>query len=530
MNAKMRRMLSDESGVALVTVIGIMAVLTILSVGSFMLAQQTLFESKKVEDQSRAFRAASGGLDTVLTSFSDESTATDFPIPGSTPDGSYTVTLEDLGGSEYRLTSTGIGVDGSQEVVRQQFYYMNLWKMNFAGTGPQSLISGSGGLAGTSNIIGPFYMKGNLAIANNMSCLEGPFFVKGGNITVGSSGSLGTSSKYVKVYCDGTGNPAVPENGAKGGAGGVFVTSVSRSVPDITLPTVDRDQMVTWATKAQAESIDNMMGSPDKNLGANLETTDGQPSDYTVMKPPSTTTWTRERAQSTPTNANYKFIGTVGSDNLPQVSALGAGTTALTIGGRSFGAWGSVTTTDGVSLPAGPTGANYTLSNKHDDFAYDDENNRLYISGTVFVDGPVTFSEDFTYVGNGSIIANGPIYVNGTMRPYGTNTQGEDNQWALGLVTPGDVYVNFSSNNNYANKTADEIRATTPDMAGAFFAQGTVHFSNNPLVRGSVIAGKIDSGGPNMCLVTNPLLPTYLPESLPGIDRGLLMPGLWTRG
>jgi hypothetical protein len=187
-------------------------------------------------------------------------------------------------------------------------------------------------------------------------------------------------------------------------------------------------------------------------------------------------------------------------------------------------------TTNGISLSAGPTGANYGMTNSYDDFAYDDATNRLYISGTVFVDGPVTISENMTYIGNGTIVANGPITVAGTLRPYGTNTQGEENKWALGLVTPGDIYVTFNSNNNYANRTADEIRATQPDMAGAFFAQGTVHFSNNPLVRGSVIAGKIDSGGPNMCLVTNPLLPTYLPDSLPGVDRGLLMPGLWTRG
>ncbi len=526
MNAKMRRLLSDESGVALITVIGVMAVVTILAVGSFVLAQQTLFESKKVEDQSRAFRSASSGLDVVLTTFSDESTATDFPIAGTTPDGSYSVTLEDLGGSEYRLISEGIGLDGSTETVKQQFYYMNLWKMNFAGTGPQSLISGSGGLAGTSNIIGPFYMKGNLGIANNMSCLEGPFFVKGGNITVGSSGSLGTASTYVKVYCDGTGNPAVPPNGAKGGAGGVFVTSVSRSVPDITLPTITDEMLEQWATKAQAESIDNIMGTPDKALGANLETSNGQASDYRVMKPPSTLTWTRAMAQAVPTNANYKFIGPVDGT----ISDRGAGTTNLTIGGRTFGAWGAVTTADGISLPAGPTGSNYTLANRYDDFAYDDATNRLYISGTVFVDGSLTISEDMTYIGNGSIVVNGPIYINGTVRPYGTNTQGETNEYALGLVTPADMYVSFNTNNNYANKTADEIRATTPDMAGAFFCQGTVHFGNNPLVRGSVIAGKIDSGGPNMCLVTNPLLPTYLPESLPGVDRGLLMPGLWTRG
>ncbi|MEN6429600.1 MAG: hypothetical protein ABFC80_01970, partial [Coriobacteriales bacterium] len=66
-------------------------------------------------------------------------------------------------------------------------------------------------------------------------------------------------------------------------------------------------------------------------------------------------------------------------------------------------------------------------------------------------------------------------------------------------------------------------------IAGAFYAEGVVNFQHNVLMRGSVIAGRIDSDHPNMCLVTNPLLPTYLPQSLPGVDQGLLMPGLWTR-
>jgi hypothetical protein len=33
-----------------------------------------------------------------------------------------------------------------------------------------------------------------------------------------------------------------------------------------------------------------------------------------------------------------------------------------------------------------------------------------------------------------------------------------------------------------------------------------------------------------MTIVTNPLLPDYLPDSLPGAGMGLLWPGLWTRG
>jgi hypothetical protein len=167
----------------------------------------------------------------------------------------------------------------------------------------------------------------------------------------------------------------------------------------------------------------------------------------------------------------------------------------------------------------------------HDDFAYDNVNNILYIEGTVFVDGDVTIAENMTYVGNGAIIANGTITIDGAIRPHGTNAQGENNQWALGLVTPTDMYFTASDSNNYSTKTEVELRASSPTFAGAFYAQGTVYYtSTNMLMRGSIIAGKISSSSPNTYMVTNPLLPEYLPESLPGVDMGLLFPGLWTRG
>lgn len=511
----------DDSGVAMITVLGVIAVITALAIGSYYLASESLNESLRVQDESSAFRVANSGLDSVLVTFTDATAADDFPVTGSTPDGSFVVSMEDLGGGEYRLTSEGTARDGSTEKVVQEFYYMNLWKMNFAGTGDQTLISGSGGLAGTSNIIGPFYMKGNLAIANNMSVLEGPLFVKNGSVSVGSSGALGDPDAFVKVFCDG----AVPPNVSKGGAGGVFVSSVSRSVPDITLPAISQEDLEQWATKAQAESIDNIKGYADRAPQVvNLETVSSPPSggDYVTMQPPNSSTWTRQKADNT--NLNYKFIGAADGT----IAAKGTGTHGLTIGGRTFGSWGSVVTTDGVNLPGD---GHYTLANSWDDIAYDDVNNILYIAGTVFVDGPLTLTEDMMYIGNGSIVCNGDITIDGELRPYSNdpsngNRQGEANGWALGLVTPTDILCTASASNAYNAETA---RTETPTLAGAFYAEGVVHFTSNVMMRGSVIAGRIDSDHPNMCLITNPLLPTYLPESLPGVDMGLLMPGLWTR-
>jgi len=363
-----------------------------------------------------------------------------------------------------------------------------------------------------------------------MSVLEGPLFVKNGSVSVASSGQLGSPTQYIRVFCDGT----VPPNDDKGGAGGVFVSQVSRSVPDITLPSVSQEQLEQWATKAQAESVDNIMGPADRSTVANLEASGSDPNTYATMQPPNSVTWTRQYADTRPAgtrHACYKFIGNADGT----ISPRGQGTTALTIGGRSFGSWGSLVTT-GTNLPGD---GHYTLANSHDDFAYDDVRNILYIEGTVFVDGPVTFAEDMYYIGNGTIVANGNITINGMLRPYGSTTPdgtgnynwiGEQNKWALGLATPGNLIVATQDNNPLSgNSNLEEARKASPTVAGAFYAEGVVTFQHNVLMRGSVIAGRIDSQHPNMCLVTNPLLPTYLPQSLPGVDTGLLMPGLWTR-
>ena len=514
---RMRQALAGDDGIAMLTVIGVMLVVTALAIGSFTLARQVLHTSVRVEDESRAYRAATSGLDTVLSTFTEESAG--FPVAGTTPDGSYTVDVLDLGGGEFRLRSVGTGLDATTETVSQQFYFMNLWKMNFAGTGPQSLLSGTSGFNGTSNILGPFYMKGNFRVEQNMMVREGPLFVRGGSISVNSNGLLGTPSNPIKVFCDGS----IPANtGGTTTSRGVYISTMSRSVPDITLPVLDDALMQQWASKAQAESIDNVLGPASRTpQRANLEASGGNPGSYRTIQPPNSATWSRAKAH--PTNANYKFVGPASGT----ISAMGQGTTHLTIGGTTFGSWGSLVTTDGVSV-AGD--GRYTLADRHDDFAYDAVNKILYVEGTVFVDGRVTFTENMTYIGNGSIIANGDIRIAGALRPHGTNTQGENNRWALGLVTPTNMEFDANDNNNYSTMTEVQLRAATPTFAGAFYAQGAVtYLRTNMSVRGSIIAGKISSSSPNTYMITNPLLPQYLPESLPGVNTGLLFPGLWTR-
>jgi hypothetical protein len=541
----------DDDGVALVTVIGVMVIVTLLAVGSYMLATQALHESNRLRDETHAFRAANAGLDSVITSF-DEATALSFPeegIVGAVDDGTYTVKLKSFGGDEYELSSLGVGSDGTTETVAVKFFYFDLWKMNLGGVGPTSVVSGASALNGTSNIVGPFYMKGNLEVGANMSIREGPLFVKGGNI-VKKSGAflLGEPDHPIKLYCDGDWRTVADSTNDNGTISGFYEKSPSNSVPDIRLPDLSDENLENWKTKALSESIDNVQGSPlmqpppPDPIKSNLEATGGG-SSYLTMSPPNNypTAWTRKmicNSAATPfsNNACYKFVGAASGD----IASKGNGTYAVVINDAtpSFGSWGSMDTTECVLAGDGHyvDESGDILVNRHDDLAFDATNGILYAEGTIFIDGSLEISRPIKYIGNATIICNGNITLNSDVVPYyptgATNTHscGEENGWALGFVTPRNIYFSSSNGNSGSGATADELRAAPVNFSGAFFAERSAVFTHpNIRVRGSIIAGKLDTGTTNAYLLTNPLLPKYLPESLPGAGQGMLAPGLWSR-
>lgn len=541
MVAMRRSWVGDDSGIALITVLGVMLVITVLAVGAFTLSSQVLHESVRLENESEAFRAASSGLERVLSSFSvakAEAMMSTGPLVDHTPDGTYTVTAEDLGGNQWRLTSVGVDSNGAMETVRQEFYFLDLWKMNFSGSA-MSAQSSNSAFNGHSSIVGPLYAQGDLQVGQNMVLLEGPLFLNKGQLSVEHDNGnpnyyIGTEDSPLSVYANG-GSPVVPAN-KTGTRGGIYINGPGSSVPDIELPKITDDQLREYATTAVSQSMDNIMGDTDRsNLEAEVVGGVANPATYTTMQPPNTATWSRERAQTGGTGW-YKAIG--GDGFVPANVAIGSGTlgaTPFTIGGRSFGAWGSINTTDGISVAAGPAGSGGYPSGVTDDFAYDDVNNVLYVWGTVYIDGPLRVAEDVTYIGNGTLIANGDITLDGSFRPYGTNAQGENNKWAVGLVTPGAINFDKKGGGTVPQGTKEllNIRNFTPDYAGAFFCGGAATVQGGNLVRGSILAGVLavsDTGGTNIALVTNPLLPTYLPESLPGLGVGILTPGLWSRG
>lgn len=495
-----RAFLRRDDGVAMIAVIGISAVVTVIAITAFVLSQQALLESRRTQVHTQAFQAANAGVDAALADIQAAGFQPGhFPMGNSvgttgSPDhmGNYVVSITTDDGLEFTAVSTGTAPDGSTETIKVRFFHMNLWEMQLAAGSNQSLTAGGGGITGTSNVTGPFYVRGNVQMGGTSFIHNGPFFVKDGNINLQGNAEIGSPTKPIRVYVSGTYPQA-----------NFYASSVSQAVPRITLPIVDMAFMTGKWNTAKAESVDNKRGGLSSTF-VNLECENGDPATYRTTEPPNSLMW--QRAKVANASTHYKYVG----PDAGPASTLGGGTTPLIIGGTgSWGSWWG----DG----------HYYVIDSYDDFCFDDATNTLYIEGTVFVDGPVTIAEDITYKGNGTIVANGPITVNGSMVPQGGYSSGNVNKQALGLVTPTTITINYSTNN-----TKDLTQE--PDLAGAFFAKERISFTGNGiLLKGSIIAGSITFAHPNIHLVTNPLLPTFLPEGMPGRGQKVLIPGQWVR-
>ena len=487
LRSQARAWCADDSGIAMVAVIGVTSLMTIIAVSAFFLASQNLNETTRVERQTQAFQAANSGIDRALARIQDHGFIPgDYPVTGTltSTSSTFTATVAPTANSEYICTAVGRDPSGRKETIKVKFFYLNMWNMNLAAGTNNAL--GGGSVRGTTSVYGPFYVRGGVELGSNSKIENGPLFIKGGGLTITGSGEIGGTGA-IDVYVTG----AYPAPGSRG----MNSRSVSQSVPDISLPVVDLALMQSRYAAAKAESMDNVQGYGDSGI-ANLEQTGGDPSTYATML----TAWTRPKAPGASTW--YKAVaGNAG------IGALGAGTHPLTIGGT--GSWGSYSG-DG----------HYTLTS-HDDFAYNDSTNRLTVEGTVFIDGPLTINDSVTYEGNGAIIVNGDITMNGDFVPA-TGNGHPDATHIVGLVTPGNTVCNAGDNNI-------KDPAGFPNVSGAFFTSKEWSMTRNVLVKGSILAGSISFSHSNQHLVTDPNLPSYLPRGMPGAGQSILTKGSWVR-
>ncbi len=500
-------LLCRDDGVVLPLVMGIISVLTVISVASFALASNALHETTRTQGETVAFQIANAGVDAALEQVYRSGFVEDnFPASADLSGGTYVVEVERLDNSEFQLTSVGTDATGFTETVVVRFFYINLWEMVFAAGTQESLTAGGGGITGNSNVTGPFYVRGTVNTNGAAYIHNGPWFVDG-NVSAGGNTEIGSTTNPIQVYVSGSYNLT--------GNATDYLRNFSVAVPKLELPRLGADELLIAAGKAQAESIDNLIGTPEWSAGPNYEAEEGvqDPLAYDTIDPPNTAGFTREYARKDDVELHrfgYKYIGESSSPSEPR-----QGSSSLVIGPWSFGAW------PGNGYPVDST--------SNDDFAYDAATRTLYVEGTVFVDGPVTFTEHIRYRGRGTIVANGDVLIQGALHPDNTGaTEAERRKMGprhvLGIATPGNITVQGPTGNVPKPEPTDP-----PYHSLAMYAAETIAFTTNNYYVGSIVAGQINMGNNNVHLVTDPDLPEFLPDSLPGRDTPILTKGAWAR-
>lgn len=476
----------NEDGFALMVVMGVIVVITVISISGYWLAQSTLSESGRVQQENKAFQLAATGIERELQTFRTSNMVNGlYTNSGTTSDGTYSIVASATGNPyEYRMTSTGSS-GTTTETVTQRFFFISLWDMNI-GAGPAEVLGAGEGFNGNASVSGPLYTRGNIEWDSNATFEGGPMLIRDGLLNASGSGTVGLAKPIYLYATNGlTGNKA---------AANVYLADnqVHTSVPDIDLPWVDDEYMAKAYGLSKTESCDNLMGSVNRTV-TNVEAeSEGAPS-----YPASATVGATEY---------YKYIGPLSGP-----SALGQGETDLTIGSQSFGRW--------------PGHGYSNSSGSHDDFAFDATTGTLYLEGTVFVDGSVTFNTGVRrYVGNGALVANGNVtistnYPGSMLAPadpttYAPLNPSPDN--CLGIVSPGDVQLGTNPLNGY--------------FIGAVFCNGTFGlYGTSTWFSGSALSGNLYGDHPNCHLNQNPAISRCLPESMPGAGGGVVFAGTWTR-
>jgi hypothetical protein len=471
----------DDSGIALLIVIGAIALMVVVATGAFYFASQTLFDTQMADQHDAAFQAASSG---VMVAFADLRSRLASRPAGGTWTGSiaassaaYTaVATLNPAQTAYTCVSTGTSRDGTKEVVNATFAISVQsgsslpWGNNvfyFAGYSGGSIV-GNGTMTGPLYVAfpsagGPFTLDFGSAASGFVG---GPVFVENGSLTI-----KGTPPAPIDIYLTGT----LTLTGNAKNNPSMFINHGWDPTKRMPVTAVNIASYEAGAlARATSQSADNVMG------------------DTTVVN---------YESQPVATPTSYAVVGTNPPNNRPtgwlRSKAVGAGTSykvisgGLTIGPStaSFGSWSG----DGHC----PISADL-----HDDFAYDSANHVLYIDGTVYISGDLSITRAITYVGNGTLVCTGNVSISGSVTPATANgadgTPDPDARHLLCVFSGGAVSLS-------ANAT------------GAFYSVGQLAVSsNNCTLKGSFIAEQgLGTLSNNTAIVAVPLIGTYVSPGMP---------------
>ncbi|MHB8870027.1 MAG: pilus assembly PilX family protein [Thermoleophilia bacterium] len=452
-----------EDGVAILTVILAVMLLTILSAALFLVARVSLERAAANTDSTRALDVAESGLETAAAAiiqggFTAGQTGT---LTGSLAGkGEYEVTwTAETALPWFTMISTGYYPDKTAPVgrrrVRAEVFSLNPWDFQYAGGMTGATVNGN------VKVYGPFYVNDNLTLSGTAGVFGGPLIIfdttgpgNGDLILDSNSADIGTSTDPVPLFIDGAVDTKKTPNSYH--AAPIYSWAPELEFPDLTEPELAYYRY------------------------------DNASSPWLTGTERPTAVWD----QDTSTNGN---TGLTFSKTYP----LTTEETAYLKGTR-------------VAWSRSPDGKALTIT-------FDNSGG---IRPILFVDGNLTFKggggndglTTIRYQGAGTIVAKGSIAITGNLVPVdSTMPNNGDPATLTGFPATNRLGLITRSNINFEGSGSEWL-------AAALYAGGTASFSYQGNLRGSVVTRLLNLGDQVPKLWTEPGFSATLPPRMPGSD------------
>lgn len=515
---KIAERLSDDSGVTVILVVGVVLVMTILGFAIIARGSSEQMVSGKSIEGTRALHVADAGVQQAVwrveRNLASTTTATNFSLTVDEVKGSADVTIAQNVGSSWYWTITSKGTVGNaSRTVKVTLFNFSIWDTSMGtGEGDDQGIEGgneSGAINGNASFTGPLYVRGGLALSGNAVFEKGPLMIYDGSLQIGGSARVGspdtsTAGWYgpIEAYIHPTGNPPVyelrrPDRPITSTTGPqLYAKKLSTNVPKVTLPRMDSTS--TYKTNSSKQSVwtadtgtNTVYRRPDGSHPVNWDYNAG-PYGEKVWDT-GDTTYTINSA--TP---RFGFSPSTGQQisGTPKDSSLG------TMDAIAW-SWDATSSAGTLYFTQSKTGKPMTVFVNGDLTIGDNENSTTYFKG------------------RGTLVVNGKIkilgrFVASNRADFPINPSTKESS-SVGLVAAEEIEA----------YSGGHMVESDPDYQGAWYAAEEIEFKrNNVGFKGTLMTSELNFEQ-NAHVWTTGDLSANLPPSLPGADTRITLLSGW---
>jgi hypothetical protein len=552
----MRRLLKDQSGIALVMSVGMIAVLS--SVGTTTLVYTTSNARSGVlsKDNERAFSLAEAGLNNAMAVLANPSNdALEADLLPSTEETASSASFEggtakwygtlDIGNARWTVTSIGLYDNptgtGVAQVRRKLVAEVPVtptntqpnnnpaWNYIYArATGSTCDVTLSNNLSGQSR----FYVAGNLCLNNNVDITSESLIV-GGNVDLSNNADVGTTSARVLTYVGGNcryggGSWTTPHCSGVQDSRHVYSkladgTTGVTSPHSLVIPEPEAD-FVKWyehAAPGPAQSCTSSSGTPPAfdnnypNHNNSLGTFELTPaSSYSCRVGPGANTTlsgamnASQTTLSVPSAAGFPATPfRIRIDDEYMNVTAGFGTTTWTV---TRGVLGSTATSHVTSQTI-----TWDDADTFGMLMWNATTKTLTVKGTVFIDGSASVTNGAVnmYNGQSTLYLSGVFYINNSSKLCGGVT-GSDCAFSSWDPNNELLTVITNSSGGMAGTGNGILVDNNAQFQGGLFATYDVAFANNSRSDGPIVGRTVKFSNN----VQNDQFPTIttVPAGMPG--------------